>query len=296
MGSGGEQHQVALRIGRQTPQQLIALLAPSTLAGSAGVGLIHDHELAAAAQEALAVAVALDPIEAHHRERNHVKDRLARRQSPLQLLGGAGPNHLGSQVELADHVALPLLTQVRWADDRDLADLAAIEQFAGDQQCLHRFAQAHLIGDQHPTHLLLERHQQRHQLVRPRLQRHIAEAAEGPRTGTQLEQQGIAQQQRRALGAAQGRIRQGKAGGLHLLTLQRPEQGSDRLITAAQGPQPQHLVLLLGSALGQRHPLPSPHLHDRAGAWDVGQRWGLAEGGGHAATSSSLASLSSSSI
>ena len=180
---GGEQHQVALGISGQAPKQLIALLTPATLARSAGVGLIDDHELAAAAQEALAVAVALDPIQAHHRERNHVKDRLAGRQSPLQLLGGAGPHHLGRQVELADHVALPLLTQVRRADHRDLADLAPIQQFAGDQQRLHRLAEAHLVGDQHPTHLLLERHQQRHQLVRPRLQRHVAEAAERSRTG-----------------------------------------------------------------------------------------------------------------
>ena len=77
MGCGGEQHQVALGISGQAPQQLIALLAPSTLAGRAGVGFIDDHELAAAAQEALAVAVALDPIEADHGERDHIEDRLA---------------------------------------------------------------------------------------------------------------------------------------------------------------------------------------------------------------------------
>ena len=45
--------------------------------------VINDHELAAAAQEAFAVAIALDPIEAHHRVRHHIEDRLARRQSPL---------------------------------------------------------------------------------------------------------------------------------------------------------------------------------------------------------------------
>ena len=202
MWCGGEQHQVALGISSKATQQLIALLAPTPFAGSAGVSFIDDHKLAAAAQEALAIAVALDPIEAHHRERDHIKDRLARRQPPLQLLSGAGPHHLGRQVELADHVALPLLTQVRRADHRDLADLAAIEQFPGDQESLHRLAEANLIGDQHPAHRLLERHQQRHQLVRPRLQRYIAQAAEGPRTGAELEQQRIAQQQRRALGAA----------------------------------------------------------------------------------------------
>ena len=79
VGRRGEQHQVALWLLRQTPQQLIALLAAATLASRTGVGLIHDHELAAAAQEALAIAIALDPIEAHHREGDHVEDRFARR-------------------------------------------------------------------------------------------------------------------------------------------------------------------------------------------------------------------------
>ena len=174
-------------------------MASATFARCAGVRFIHDHELTATAQEALPVAIALDPIKAHHGERDHIEDRLARRQPSLQLLGRTRPNHLSGEVELADHVGPPLFAEVWWADHGDLADLAAIKQLPGDQQRLHGFAKPHLIGDQHPGDGLLQGHQQRHQLVGPWLQGHIAEAAERPCASAEFEQQGIPQQQRRTL-------------------------------------------------------------------------------------------------
>ena len=160
------------------------------------------------------------------------------------------------------------------ADHRDRADLAAIEQLAGNQQGLHRFAEAHLIGDQHPGDALLERHQQRHQLIGAGIEGKVAQAAEWPRPGTQLEQQGIAQQQRRTLRTALARVRPGEGGRGHVVPLQWQKQGGDLLLASAQGPELQGV----GRRIGQHHPFPSAGPHDRAGAvlgFSVGG------GGGH---------------
>ena len=107
-------------------EQLIALLAATPFASCTGVGLIHDHELAAAAQKAVAISIALDPIQAHHRERDHFKDRLPRWQLSLKPLRCSGTHHLGGKLELARHVVAPLLTEVRWTDHRHLADFTAV--------------------------------------------------------------------------------------------------------------------------------------------------------------------------
>ena len=221
VGGGGEQHHMAIGPCRQPPQQLIALVPAPPLAGGAGVGLIHDHKVAAAADEAIAVVVTLDVIKAHHRERVGLKQRVAHRQVLAQPPHGSGPHHFSVQLELLGHVAAPLLTQVRRADHSDRADLTAVEQLAGDQQRLHRLAEAHLIGDQQPRDALLERHQQRHQLVSARFQGQVAEAAEWPGTGAELEQQGIAHQQGRALRTALAGIWPGEGCWCDLVPLQR---------------------------------------------------------------------------
>ena len=261
VGGGGEQHHVAIRPRRQAAQQLIALVPSSPLAGGAGVGLIHDHEVAAAADEAVAVVVALDRVEAHHRERVGLEQRVAHWQVFAQAPHRARPHHLGRQVKLLGHVAAPLLTQVGRADHRDRADLTAIEQLAGDQQGFHRFAQTHLIGDQQPRHLLLECHQQRHQLVGARLQGQVSQAAERSCPGAQLQQQGIAHQQRRTLRTALAGIRPGEGGRGHVVALQGQKQGGDLLVAAAQGPQLEGVR----RRVGQHHPLPAAGAHDRTG-------------------------------
>ena len=74
VGRGGEHHKVPARLLRQTLQQGVALVTPPPFARRAGVGLIHDHEIATGPQKALAVAFALDPVQAHHRERERLKD------------------------------------------------------------------------------------------------------------------------------------------------------------------------------------------------------------------------------
>ena len=94
-----------------------------------------------------------------------------------------------------DSSLLPLLAEMRRADDREALDLATIEQLAGDQPGLDGLADADVVGDQEPHRLLAERHQERHQLVGARLDAEIAEGAERPGAGAELEPHGVAQEQ-----------------------------------------------------------------------------------------------------
>ena len=262
VGRGGEHHKVPARLLRQTLQQGVALVTPPPFARRAGVGLVHDHEIAAGAQKAFTVAFALDPVQAHHRERKGLEDRAAHRQSPLQPRRRTWPHHFSRKMELSGHVLAPLLAQVRRADHRHLADLATVQQLPGDQQCLHGFAQTHLVGDQHPRHLLLEGHQQRHQLVGAGLQGDVAEAAKRPGTGPELEHQGIAQQQGRTLGTALGRIRWLELGRAHIAALQGPVERGDLAVAAAQRAQLQYLGCFFSLTLGKGNPLTPSDIHD----------------------------------
>ena len=89
-------------------------------------------------------------------------------------------HELGVDVELVAHLGLPLLGEVRRAEDGEPLDLAPVEQLAGDEQRLDRLADADVVGDQQPDRVQLQRHQQRHELVRARLDGDAAEGAERP--------------------------------------------------------------------------------------------------------------------
>ena len=79
---------------------------------------------------------------------------------------------------------LPLLGKMRRAEHGQPPDLAAIQQFAGDDRRLDGLADADVVGDQEPHGVELERHHQRHELVGPRLDSDAPEAAEWTGGGT----------------------------------------------------------------------------------------------------------------
>ena len=78
-----EQHQVALGIGGQLTQQLVALLACLACANT-GVRLVDDDKLRASTNEVVAMPVRLDVIQADHGEGMGVEDRIAYRQPTLK--------------------------------------------------------------------------------------------------------------------------------------------------------------------------------------------------------------------
>src|SRR5262245_30153370 len=82
---------------------------------------------------------------------------------------------------------------MRRAEDRDPADLTAIEQLARDDAGFDRLADADVVRDQQADGVELERHHERDELVRPRFDSDAAEAAERPRCGARRETRRIAE-------------------------------------------------------------------------------------------------------
>ena len=71
--------------------------------------------------------------------------------------------------ELRRQLLLPLLRERRAAQHREAGRVALLQQLGRDQSRLHRLADAHVVGDQQPHGVLPQRHQERHELVRPGL-------------------------------------------------------------------------------------------------------------------------------
>ena len=131
---------------------------------------------------------------------------------------------------------------MRRADDGQPFDLAPVEQFAGNQPRFDGLADAHIIGNQQPDDVLAQGHEQRHELIRPRLDGQVAEAAERASPGAEPEPQGVAHEQTRGLGAGFRRVRAGKGGRFRRDRFQRQIDHGRVVLAAAQRPEGEHLV------------------------------------------------------
>ena len=151
------------------------------------MGLVHNHELGTAEREVLGALRLLDEIGRHDGKRVALKDRLADVQVAFQTLDGARQDQLRLDVELVRQLPLPLLGQGRGTEHRQAADLAAVEQLAGDEAGFDRLADAYVVGDQHAHRVELQRHHQRHQLIGPGLDGDAPEAAKRPGGGARRE-------------------------------------------------------------------------------------------------------------
>ena len=238
MGCGGEQQQVAVVVSSQALQQLEAQLLAGT-AGRAGVGLVDDDAPGRDGQEVFAVALALDVVQAHHHHGVVVEQAHAMRKLAFQPAGAGGGERHGGHVEALLQLALPLLDQVRGAEHGHALDFAAVHQFAHDERGFDGLADADVVANQQAHGGQAQRHQQRHQLVGPRLHGDVAEAAEGAGAGAQLQAQGVTQQQRRAVVAGLGWVGGVELGRVQRLKLQFGQQRDDVVVSAAQRPQPQ---------------------------------------------------------
>lgn len=271
MRRGGEKEHVPrrLRFG-EGADELVALVAGASVGANAAVRFVDHDELGAGAQEIGAAPLGLDVIERDDRERMHLEDRFVRPEAAFQAGCGAGPHDLGFDVELASELGLPLLAEMRRADHGAALDLAAVEQFAHDEPRLDRLADPDIVGDQESHHRLLERHQERHELIGARLEAELAEAAEGSGAGARLQAQRIAQQEGRGLRAGFFRIGRGKAGWLRRLRLERKEDQRGVLLAAAERAQLEEVR----AAFRQHHPFPTsqPDEAARPELWRSGHR------------------------
>ena len=136
----------------------------------------------------------LDEVGGNHREGMPIEDRDAEGKIAFETLDRARENELRLDVELLRELALPLLGQMRRAEHRDSTDLAAIEQLPRDETRFDGLPDADVVRDEHAHRIELERHHQRHELIRPGLDGDAAEAAErtGGRAGRQARR--VAQQ------------------------------------------------------------------------------------------------------
>ena len=157
--------------------------------------------------------------------------------------------------------ALPLLAQVRRAEHGQALDLATVEQLAGDQRAFDGLADTDVVGDQQAHGVLLQRHQQRHELVGARLDGDVAEAAERAGTGAQLELQRIEQQLAGGMVARLVARRPREGGRPHGLALQR--QIDQRFVLFATAERAQ--VQGLGVGLGQDDPFAAAGRDEAAG-------------------------------
>jgi hypothetical protein len=201
------------------------------------MGLIQNDEVRARADELIASPVGLDVVDGYDRERMHVKDRLVRAAFPLQAMDGAGQDKLRVDVELLGQFPLPLLGQVRRAQNTEGLTLTSIQKLAGDQCSLNGLADANVVGNQNPHRVKLERHQKRDKLVRARLNGNPPERSEGSSAGPEAEPQGIAEEAGRAVIAGVGWV--GKVETGRLDCLQGGRDAGDFILCAAQRTQQQ---------------------------------------------------------
>ena len=112
------------------------------------MGLVHDHELGALEHEVLCAARRLDEVGGDDGEAVSVEHRDAYGEISFEPLDGAAQDQFGLDVELLQQLALPLLGQMRWAQDRHPSDLASVQQLARDDGCLDGLADADVVRDE----------------------------------------------------------------------------------------------------------------------------------------------------
>ena len=191
--SGGEHDEVSRCAGRQAPKQLVPLM-PALAGRGARVGLVDDHEVGARLEEVVSPLPGLHVVETDDRVRVHREDAHTRRDALLQPPRGPGGDGCGADVEADFQLSCPLVHEMGRAEDDGAIDVPAVEEFAGDEQGLDRLSYADVVRDEEAHRVELERHEQRHELVRAGFDRDLANAPEGAGAPSQREQQRVAKQ------------------------------------------------------------------------------------------------------
>ena len=162
----------------------------------AGVGLVDDHQLRAGAEEVVAAAVGLDEVGRDDDVRVDARRATGRRGRPRSSRrGGAGQDELGVEVELVAQLApatarrgaagrarRAAATSPRSSSSRAISAASTVLPMPTSSAISRR------------TGSSLQRHQQRHELVGPRLDGDLGERAERPGAGAEPEPQRVAQQ------------------------------------------------------------------------------------------------------
>ena len=158
---------------------------PRVSPGDTGVGLIDDHEFLGAGEEFVASLGRFDEVQADNGEGIGPEYALARREVPLQTPRRRGRHSRCLNRELGLQLVHPLLHQVGRAEHRSAIDLATVIELTQDKAGLNGLADADVVGDQQADDIQFERHQERDELIRSRLETDAPNPSEGARTASQ---------------------------------------------------------------------------------------------------------------
>jgi hypothetical protein len=139
---------------------------------------IDDYEVGAIRKEGSTAGIALHKVDAHDQVFVvSVHAQVAARKVTFQSCKRTCTDNFSVNVELGFQFLLPLVTQMRWANDTQSLGIAPIKQLAGNHRSFNGLPNTYVIGDEHSHEIELERHDERHKLVRAWPDRESSKAA-----------------------------------------------------------------------------------------------------------------------
>ena len=211
---GRDQNDVTVGVSGEAGNKLVALMPMGTplSAPRTRVGLIDDDEFGTRPQKLVAAAVRFDEVKGDDDEGMVLEQGFSQRQATLQPGCRARKHQFRVDVELVAKLSLPLLGQLRRAEDREARHFATVEQFSGDERSFDRLADTDVVGNQDADGIELQRHQQWHELVGPWLDCQVSKRAKGAGTRPEAKPERVAKQAARSEIAQTGGVRQRRSG------------------------------------------------------------------------------------
>ena len=190
---GGEKEKMAILVLCEFFEEFEAELF-ALAGGGAGVRLVHHHALGSHRKKMVPVAFALDVVEADHHERVLVEKPRAIGQVTLDTAGAGGSEGHGADMEAVLQFGLPLLDKMRRTQDGASGDFPSVEEFANDEPGFYGFSYSHIVGDKESHNRQAECHEQRHELVGPRLDGNVSKRTERACPVSEFQQDGVSKQ------------------------------------------------------------------------------------------------------
>ena len=166
---GGKEDEVLVRLGGDVFDQRVPLHLGGcrTLRAGAGMGLVHDDELGALADERRPAGIGLDVVDRENLERIVLVNRRVSLDLAVEAGLGVRADHDRLDADLVTDFLLPLVAQMREADDGEAGDFPAVEKLAHDKEGFNGFADSHVVGDKQPHAFLAQGHDEGNHLVAP---------------------------------------------------------------------------------------------------------------------------------
>jgi hypothetical protein len=192
---GCDKDQMTVRIFSQAPDKPMALVPSPSLVFrmSAGMSLVNNDKLRTGSEKFIPPSVGLYVVHRDDHVRIHLEERLAYRTNPLKPVDGTWKNELGLDVKFRLQFFLPLLCKMGWAKHGQTIHLPPVQELPGHQAGLYGFSDSHVIGNEEANRVELQCHEERHKLVRSRLDTYPGKGAERPGAGPQTKAHGISQ-------------------------------------------------------------------------------------------------------